>query len=73
MVDDDVDARKTLVRVLEKEGYTVAGAATANEALDSFDNTVFDLVLTDMRMEGMDGINCCEPSRHAAQTCLSSS
>jgi two-component system response regulator AtoC len=56
VVDDDVDARKTLVRVLEKEGYTVVGAATANEALDSFDNTVFDLVLTDMRMEGMDGI-----------------
>jgi DNA-binding NtrC family response regulator len=56
VVDDDVDARTTLVRVLEKEGYTAVGAATANDALDSFDNTVFDLVLTDMRMEGMDGI-----------------
>ena len=56
VVDDDVDARTTLVRVLEKEGYTAVGASTAVDALDNFDRTVFDLVLTDMRMEGMDGI-----------------
>ena len=56
VVDDDVDARTTLVRVLEKEGYIAVGASTAPEALDSFDESVFDLVLTDMRMEGMDGI-----------------
>ena len=56
VVDDDVDARTTLVRVLEKEGYIAVGASTAPEALDSFDQSVFDLVLTDMRMEGMDGI-----------------
>jgi DNA-binding NtrC family response regulator len=56
VVDDDVDARTTLVRVLEKEGYTAVGASTAADALANFDRTVFDLVLTDMRMEGMDGI-----------------
>ncbi len=56
IVDDDADARTTLVRVLEKEGYSVTGAATAPEALKRFDSATFDLVLTDMRMEGMDGI-----------------
>jgi two-component system, NtrC family, response regulator AtoC len=56
VVDDDSDARTTLVRVLEKEGYTAVGASTAEDALDRFDRTIFDLVLTDIRMEGMDGI-----------------
>ena len=56
IVDDDADARMTLVHVLQKEGYTVTGAATAEEALGRFDRTPFDLVLTDVRMEGMDGI-----------------
>jgi len=56
IVDDDTDARSALVRVLEKDGYSVAGAASAQEALRKFDQCPFDLVLTDMRMEGMDGI-----------------
>ena len=56
IVDDDTDARTTLVRVLEKEGYAVTGAGAAIDALNKFDNGAFDLVLTDMRMEGMDGI-----------------
>src|SRR5215467_14054653 len=56
IVDDDMDARMTLVRVLEKEGYSVTGAASAEEALSRFDHAPFDLVLTDMRMEGMGGI-----------------
>jgi DNA-binding NtrC family response regulator len=56
IVDDDADARTTLVRVLEKEGYSVTGAASAEEALTRFEKTHFDLVLTDMRMNGMGGI-----------------
>src|SRR5207248_11217958 len=56
IVDDDTDARTTLARVLEKEGYSVTGAASAEEALNRFDHSPFDLVLTDMRMEGMGGI-----------------
>ena len=56
IVDDDADARTTLVRVLEKEGYSVTGAASAEDALGRFDQSPFDLVLTDMRMEGMGGI-----------------
>lgn len=56
IVDDDADARNTLVRVLEKEGYCVTGAASGKEALDHFDNAPFDLVLTDIRMEDVDGI-----------------
>ena len=62
VVDDDVDARTTLVRVLHKEGYTVTGAATAPEALKQFDLGAFDLVITDIRMEGMDGIELLRAS-----------
>ncbi len=56
VVDDDADARTALVRVLEKEGYAVTGAPTADDALRRFEASNFDLVVTDMRMEGMDGI-----------------
>src|SRR5215510_5425601 len=56
VVDDDADARTTLMRILEKEGYSVTGAATGDDALRNFNQFEFDLVLTDMRMEGMDGI-----------------
>ena len=56
IVDDDADARTTLMRVLEKEGYSVTGAGSGNEALDCFDRSPFALVITDIRMEGMDGI-----------------
>jgi DNA-binding NtrC family response regulator len=56
VVDDDVDARNTLIRVLAREGYSVIGAGSAQEAIAYFDQSPFDLVLTDMRMEGMDGI-----------------
>src|SRR5262249_18374134 len=56
IVDDDADARDTLARVLRKEGYHVDAAASAEDALKRFGRDHTDLVITDIRMEGIDGI-----------------
>jgi len=56
LVDDD----ESLLRVTEKQltdaGYEVTTAASGAAALDSFDAGAFDLVLTDVQMPGMDGL-----------------
>src|SRR5262245_22199869 len=56
IVDDGADARATLAQVLRKEGYHVDAAASAAEAIKRFERDGADLVVTDVRMEGIDGI-----------------
>ena len=56
VVDDEAIARKNLDHILTKEGYQVATAATGMEALELIRSTPFDLVLTDLKMEKVDGL-----------------
>lgn len=59
IVDDEAPIRK-LIRVnLEARGYTVQEASTGPEALSLFAQQVFDLVILDLVMPGMDGIQVC--------------
>jgi CheY-like chemotaxis protein len=46
-------ARKT---VLEELGYKITTASTGDDALDLFSSQKFDLVVTDYKMPGMDGL-----------------
>jgi two-component system response regulator AtoC len=56
VIDDEPNMRHMLTVVLEKAGYAVAGAADGLDALSLLENTVFDLILCDMRMPRMDGL-----------------
>jgi signal transduction histidine kinase len=56
VVDDEENLRITTAAILEKEGYTVDTAASGNEAIALLADTDYDLVLTDLHMEGGEGL-----------------
>ncbi len=56
VVDDEVDVRKSLSNFLKKLGHQVICAVDGNEGLQKFHSEDFDLVLTDVRMPSMDGL-----------------
>jgi two-component system response regulator AtoC len=57
LIDDDEGLRESLQLVLSAEGYEVSGAEDANAALARLKNSSFDVVLCDLRMPGMDGMD----------------
>ncbi|MFN0208010.1 MAG: sigma-54-dependent transcriptional regulator [Planctomycetota bacterium] len=56
IVDDDPDIRESLELCLQYHGFSVAQAASGSAALDALDRQPVDLVLLDVKMPGMDGI-----------------
>lgn len=63
VVDDDLNCRMLMVRLLRKAGYTCQPASSTQEAREQLRGSAFGLVLTDMRMFAEDGI---ELVRHVA-------
>ncbi|MBI5116649.1 sigma-54-dependent Fis family transcriptional regulator [Candidatus Poribacteria bacterium] len=57
LVDDDASLRKVLEFNLEQEGYGVIAASNGSEALKLFDTEDPDLVITDIKMPGIDGMD----------------
>lgn len=66
VVDDEEIARTNLQYVLKKEGYSVYTAANGLDALNQLKKYEFDLILTDLKMEKMDGIQLLESAKQAA-------
>ena len=64
LVDDDASLLKLLGIRLEAEGFEVISAASAEEALQVLRNQRVDLVITDLRMEGADGLELFTQIRH---------
>jgi DNA-binding NtrC family response regulator len=56
VVDDHAAARASVLDVLECAGYAVEGLASAVEALPHLDKHAFDVVITDLQMPGIDGL-----------------
>ena len=56
VVDDEQSMREFLSIMLRKEGYAVRAAASAEEALEWIGRELFSLVISDIKMPGMDGI-----------------
>jgi DNA-binding NtrC family response regulator len=63
VVDDEVNARNALTELLRDEGYAVDAAADGFKALGKMADFAPDLVLTDLKMPGMDGIQLLEKIR----------
>ncbi len=63
VVDDEVNARTALAELLRDEGYDVETAADAFKALGKYEDFAPHLVLTDLKMPGMDGIELVKKIR----------
>ncbi len=56
VVDDEEEFRTTTIKQLHRKGLTVEGAENGKAALAKMDNTLFDVVLLDVKMPEMNGI-----------------
>jgi two-component system, OmpR family, response regulator VicR len=63
LVDDEAALRKALRMSLEQEGFQVTLAADGGEALDRAQTGVFDLILLDLMLPGVDGLTVCREIR----------
>jgi DNA-binding NtrC family response regulator len=71
IVDDEVNARTALAELLREEGYAVETAADGFKALPKLQDFAPDLVLTDLRMPGMDGLELMRKAREIdLDTCV---
>jgi len=63
VVDDEKDIRRALEYVLSGEGYAVETVSNGKEAIDRLKERHYDLVITDLRMEGVDGFEVLKRSK----------
>jgi len=63
VVDDEELLTKSLTNLLEKFGYDVYVAMNAQQGIDMIQEIDFDLIITDVRMPGIDGIGMLEQIR----------
>ncbi|HWP42717.1 MAG TPA: response regulator [Blastocatellia bacterium] len=66
VIDDDESVAITVSEVLRREGYSVDMAMSGREAMMRLRQAQYDLVLTDLHMEGMDGISVLAEVRRSA-------
>lgn len=71
VIDDEKSIRKTLREILEYEKYQVDEAADGNEGLTMLQKEKYDVVLCDIKMPKMDGIEMLEKTMEvSADTCV---
>jgi DNA-binding NtrC family response regulator len=56
LVDDEVEFLETLMKRMKKRNVDITGAKSGEEALIALDQNQVDVVILDVRMPGMDGI-----------------
>ncbi len=56
VIDDEAIVRTSCQRILEPEGYAVKTAKNGTEGIEMLSSNVFDLILTDLKMPDMDGV-----------------
>jgi len=66
VVDDEPQIRRVLRSTLSTQGYVITEAKTGEEALESLRKERPDLVLLDMNMPGMGGVETCREIRRAS-------
>jgi DNA-binding NtrC family response regulator len=60
VIDDDAVVGRSFDRVLSRKGYEVSTALTGEEGLKNIEATEYDVVFTDIKMPGMDGLEVAE-------------
>ena len=64
VVDDEEDFLNSIVRRLELRGMTAVGVASGAAALELLGSEAFDVVVLDIKMPGMDGIEALREIKH---------
>jgi CheY-like chemotaxis protein len=67
VVDDDKGIRYLLSDILSGNGFQVSMAKDGQESLDCLEKEVFDLVITDIRMPRLDGIEMMKQMKRAGR------
>jgi two-component system, OmpR family, KDP operon response regulator KdpE len=70
VVDDDPQIRRVMRVTLTGQGYEIADSKSGEHALDALRAERFDLVLLDMNMPGMGGIECCRIIRSYSEIAI---
>ena len=60
VIDDDAVVGRSFDRVLSDKGYEVSTALSGEQAMETLENNNFDVVFTDIKMPGMDGLEVTE-------------
>jgi DNA-binding response OmpR family regulator len=63
LVDDEEAIQKLLRYPLEKEGYQVVSAYNGDDAIEAFEREAFDLVILDLMLPRVDGMEVCRRIR----------
>ncbi|SDL38035.1 ATP-dependent Lon protease [Maridesulfovibrio ferrireducens] len=63
LADDEVIARENLSIIFEQEGFAVRSVANGLEAITAMENDPADILVTDLKMEGMDGLQLLQEVR----------
>ncbi|HZI59742.1 MAG TPA: response regulator, partial [Pyrinomonadaceae bacterium] len=71
VVDDEESLRITTAAILEREGYLVDTASSGDEAIALLEQKDYDLVLTDLHMEGGDGLSVLNQIRRHSPLTIS--
>jgi two-component system KDP operon response regulator KdpE len=69
-VDDDPQIRRVMRVTLTGQAYEIDDAKSGDEALDKLRDARFDLVLLDMNMAGMSGLECCRAIRATSEIAI---
>lgn len=68
VIEDDADIRTLILFTLRKEGYVVIGVATGEEGLQMIKDRKPDLVVLDLMLPGIDGMEVCRSLRSDPET-----
>jgi two-component system KDP operon response regulator KdpE len=70
VIDDDPQIRRAMRTTLTARGYQVSDARTGEEGLEELRSGSYDLVLLDMNMPGMGGIEACRTIRSSSEIAI---
>ena len=63
IVEDDVFSRGAMEKILESHNYETSSCATAEEAIILLQEESFEILITDLKMQGMDGLELIKEAR----------